>query len=94
MQPRCSARGGVRGVRSGAGCGVAKHGADEPAKRSSSVSGAWRTGPPPIHSPQAATGRHRMTRPRQDEAPRGELLADSGPGPGANASPLIKELAA
>ena len=50
---------------------VAKRGADGPARRSSSVSRAWRTGPPPIHSPRAVAGRDRMTRPSRRSPSRG-----------------------
>jgi len=91
-QPR-SARCKIRGVSSNSVCGVAKPGADGPARRSSSVSHAWWTGLPPIHSPQTATGHYRMTRPSRRSSRR-ELLAGSGSGPGANASPLIEAPAA
>ena len=50
---------------------VAKRGADGPARRSSSVSRAWRTGPPPIHSPRTVAGRDRMTRPSRRSPSRG-----------------------
>ena len=50
---------------------VAKLGADGPARRSRSVSRAWRTGPPPIHSPRAVAGRDRMTRPSRRSPSRG-----------------------
>ena len=43
----CSARCEVRGVESNSACGVAEHGADGPARRSSSVGRTWWTGPPP-----------------------------------------------
>ena len=81
-QPRRSARCEMRGVRSDSGCGVAKHGADGPARRSSSVSRAWWTGPPPIRSPQTATGHDRMTRPSRRSSSRGAACG-SGSGPGA-----------
>ena len=50
---------------------MAKLGADGPARRSSLVSRAWWTGPPPIHSPQTATGRDRMTRSSRRSPSRG-----------------------
>ena len=46
-------------------------GADGPARRSSLVSRASWTGPPPIHSPQTAAGRYRMTRSSRRSPPRG-----------------------
>ena len=61
----------VRGVKSNARCGVTRRGADGPARRSSSVSRAWWTGPPPIRSPRATAGRDRMARsPRRIPAHR------------------------
>ena len=71
MTRACSARCKVRGVRSDSGCGVTKLGADGPARRSSSVSRAWWTGPPPIHSPRTAAGHDRMTRPSRRSSSRG-----------------------
>jgi hypothetical protein len=61
----------MRGVTSNSVCGVAKLGADGPARRSSSVSRAWWTGPPPIHSPQTATGHDGMTRSSRRSPSRG-----------------------
>ncbi len=83
VQAPCSARRDGRGVRSGAGCGVARHGADGPGRRSSSVSRAWWTRPPPIHSPRTAAGRQRMTRPSRRSSSRGSCLRilDQGLGP-------------
>ena len=49
---------------------MAKRGVDGPARRSSSVSRAWWTGPPPIHSPRAAAGHDRMTRPSRRSSSR------------------------
>ena len=49
---------------------MAKLDADGPARRSSSVSPAWWTGPPPIHSPRTATGHDRMTRPSRRSPPQ------------------------
>ena len=57
---RSSARGGC--AESKTRCGMTRHGADGPARRSSSVRRAWWTGPPPIRSPRAAAGRDRMAR--------------------------------
>ena len=70
IRRRRSARCEKRGVRSNQGCGVAKLGADGPARRSSSVSRAWWTGPPPIRSPRATTGHDRMTRPPRRSPPQ------------------------
>jgi len=61
----------MRGVRSNSACGVAERGADGPARRSSSLSRAWRTEPPPIHSPQTAAGHDRMTRSSRRSSPQG-----------------------
>jgi hypothetical protein len=90
---RRSACSEVRGVRSDASCGVAELGTDGPARRSSLLSPAWWTGPPPIprRGPPRAT--NRVTRPPR-RSPRRKLLADSGSEPGVNASPLFKEPAA
>ena len=62
IQPRSSARIKARGVMSDPSCGVTQRGADGPARRSSSVSRTWWTGPPPIHSPRTTAGRNRLTR--------------------------------
>ena len=72
---------------------MAKLGTDVPARRSSLLSPAWLTGPPPIprYGPPRAT--NRMTRPPR-RSPRRKLLAVSGSEPGVNASPLFKEPAA
>ena len=71
IQRSCSARGEVRGVSCKPRWGATKHGADGPARRSSSVGQAWRMGPPPIPSPQTATGHNRMTRPSRRSPSRG-----------------------
>ena len=47
VQSHYSARCEVRGIKSNPTCGVAEQGADGPARRSSSVSRTWWTGPPP-----------------------------------------------
>ncbi len=93
MVLRCSARCETRGVKSNQELGVAKLGTDVPARRSSLLSPAWLTGPPPIprHGPPRAT--NRMTRPSR-RSPRRKLLANSGSEPGAYAGPLFKEPAA
>ena len=67
---RRSACSEVRGVRSDASCGVAELGADGPARRSSLLSPAWWTGPPPIprRGPPRAT--NRMTRPPRRSPPQ------------------------
>src|SRR5262245_50314332 len=59
-----------------------------PARRSSLVRQAWRTGPPPVHSPRAAAEPDWMTRPSR-RILSWELLADSGPGPGPDVSPSV-----
>jgi hypothetical protein len=81
MGDACSVRqgraGAILGTRSKRGdpldprCVVAKRGADGPARRSSSVSRAWRTEPPPIHSPRAVAGHDRMARPSRRSPSRG-----------------------
>jgi len=84
---RSSARGEVRGVRSAARCGVTRRSADGPARRSSSVSrrgGRDHRQFARCELPDAATGWPG----RQDEAPREELLAGPGPGPGATRAHL------
>src|SRR5208337_3395585 len=93
MPQQCSARCEKRGVRSSQEYGVAELGTDGPARRSSLLSPAWWTGPPPIprRGPPRAT--NRVTRPPR-RSPRRKLLAVSGSEPGVNASPLFKEPAA
>jgi hypothetical protein len=72
---RRSACSKVRGVKSDASCGVAELGTEGPARRSSLLSPAWWTGPPPIprHGPPRAT--NTVTRPPRrippQEAARG-----------------------
>src|SRR5271157_2316286 len=69
---RCSARCEMRGVKSNSVCGVAEHGADGPARRSSSVGRTWRTGPPPSSFAAGCRG------PRQDgQAAKTKLLTRS-----------------
>jgi hypothetical protein len=67
---RPSACSKVRGVKSDASCGVAELGTDRPARRSSLLSPAWWTGPPPIprRGPPRAT--NRMTRPPRRSPPQ------------------------
>ncbi len=69
--PRRSARCEKRGVKSSQQLGVAKLGTDGPPRRSSWLSSAWWTGPPPIprHGPPRAT--NRMTRPPSRSPPQG-----------------------
>jgi hypothetical protein len=50
---------------------VTRRGADVPARRSSSVSRAWQTGPPPIRSSRAAAGHDRMTRSSRQSSSQG-----------------------
>ena len=69
---RCSARCEMRGVRSSSACGVAEHGADGPARRSSAVGRTWRAGPPPSSFAAGCRG------PRQDgQAAKTKLLRRS-----------------
>ncbi len=70
VRPRRSARCEKRGVKSSQGFGVAKLGTDGPARRSSLLSPAWWTGPPPIprRGPPRAT--NRMTRPPRRSPPQ------------------------
>ena len=67
---RRSARCEKRGVRSSQEYGVAELGTDGPARRSSLLSPAWWTGPPPIprRGPPRAT--NRMTRPPRRSPPQ------------------------
>ena len=58
-----SARSEVRGATPDARCGVAKRGADGPARRSSWMSRGMVDGATANSSPQTAAGHHRMTRP-------------------------------
>ncbi len=69
--PRRSARCEKRGVKSSQEFGVAKLGTVEPARRSSLLSSAWWTGPPPIprRGPPRAT--NRMTRSSRRSPSRG-----------------------
>ena len=67
-----SARGSLRGVTSDSSYGVAEHGADGPARRSSSVGRTWWTGPPPSSFAAGCRG------PRQDgQAAKTKLLPRS-----------------
>ena len=67
-----SARGSLRGVTSDSSYGVAEHGADGPARRSSSVGRTWWTGPPPSSFAAGCRG------PRQDgQAAKTKLLRRS-----------------
>ena len=70
VRRRRSARCEKRGVRSNQEFGVAKLGTDGPARRSSLLSPAWWTGPPPIprRGPPRAT--NRMTRPPRRSPPQ------------------------
>ena len=70
VRRRRSARCEKRGVKSNQEFGVAKLGTDGPARRSSLLSPAWWTGPPPIprRGPPRAT--NRMTRPPRRSPPQ------------------------
>ena len=69
---RGSARREMRGVMSNSACRVAEHGADGPARRSSSVGRTWWTGPPPSSFAAGCRG------PRQDgQAAKTKLLPRS-----------------
>jgi hypothetical protein len=83
---RRSAPGDLRGVAPDPGCGVTHLGADGLARRSSSVSRASWTGPPPIHSPRTNTRRNRMARPASRSSSQG-AAADSGPEPPGQREP-------
>ena len=83
----------MRGVRSNSVCGVAEHGADVPARRSSSVRGRGERDHRQVDSPRAVAGRNRMARLPRRSSCRGAACG-SGPGPGANASSLMNEPAA
>jgi hypothetical protein len=89
----CSARCEMRGARSNSAYGVSEHGADGPTRRSSSVSPALRSGPPPIRSPRATAGHDRMAQPPRRSSSRGTACG-SGSGPGANARPRTSKPAA
>ena len=87
VRRRSSARSIVRGVRSAARCGVTRRGADGPARRPNSVS--RRGGRDHRHFtrrelPRATTGWPGC----KDEVPREELLAGTGPVPGATRAHL------
>ena len=72
IQLHSSARGSLRGVTSDSSYGVAEHGADGPARRSSSVGRTWWTGPPPSSFAAGCRG------PRQDgQAAKTKLLPRS-----------------
>jgi hypothetical protein len=60
---RRSARFEKRGVRSSQECGVAELGTDGPVRRSSLLSPAWWSGPPPIPRCGPPRATNRMTRP-------------------------------
>src|SRR5271154_4122386 len=70
MPRRHSARGEKRGVRSSQEYGVAELGTDGPSRRSSLLSPAWWSGPPPIphRGPPRAT--NRVTRPPRRSPPQ------------------------
>ena len=93
VQPRRSARCEMRGVMSNSVCGVAEHGADGPARRSSSARGRGGRDHRLFHSPRAVAGRDRMARLPRRSSSQGAACG-SGPGPGANASSLRNEPAA
>ena len=84
------ARGEVRGVMPNLKCSVVKLGGDGTARRLSLVSTALWVEPSPISRCRPPRVTNRMTRSSR-RSPREELLADSRSGPGASASPLIKE---
>jgi hypothetical protein len=67
---RPSACSKVRGVNSEASCGVAELGTDGPARRSSLLSPAWWTGPPPIPRRGPPRAANRMTRPPRRSPPQ------------------------
>ena len=67
---RHSARHEKRGVRSSQEYDVAELGTDGPARRSSSLSPAWWTGPPPIPRRGPPRTTNRMTRPPRRSPPQ------------------------
>ena len=71
VQRRRSARVETRGIRSNSACGVAKLGADGPARRLSSVSRACWTEPPLIRSPRGITSHNRIVRPPRQSSSQG-----------------------
>jgi hypothetical protein len=78
VRRRRSARCKIRGVRSNSIYGVAKRGADGPARRSSSVSQVCGTGPPPIHSLRAIAGRYRIAGAPRQSSTQGNFRAVGG----------------